>query len=136
MKIEGRRKNKNRWTKDEKQKSKTKIGGRKLHYWATILIPSLPPSLQAPGAPRYYTATTDYNPGATDNGVQLTSGQEIEVIGINKYGWWWVRATNRYSNEVEEGWVPASYLQISANQTAPGPDSLVPAHLSPLRKRT
>jgi hypothetical protein len=90
----------------------------------------------APGAPRYYTATTNYSPGATDNGIQLTSGQEIEVIGINKYGWWWVRSTNHYTNEVEEGWVPASYLQISPDQTAPGPDSLMPAQLSALRRRT
>ena len=94
------------------------------------------PPPQAPGAPRYYTAITDYNPGATDNGVQLTSGQEIEVIGINKYGWWWVRATNHYTNEVEEGWVPASYLQMSEDQTTLGPDSLMPARLSVLRKRT
>ena len=71
---------------------------------------------QAPTAPRYYLAIGDYNPGGSDeNGIVLTEGQEVEVIGINQYGWWWVRATSASSGEVEEGWVPASYLRTSAH---------------------
>ena len=74
---------------------------------------------QAPTAARYYTAISDYNPGESDeNYIALTQDQKVEVIGINKYGWWWVRATN-ISNEVEEGWVPASYLHVSPTQTVP-----------------
>ena len=69
--------------------------------------------LQAPSAPRHYLAICDYNPGDSDeNGISLTESQEVEVIGINQYGWWWVRATNASSGEVEEGWVPASYLKV------------------------
>ncbi len=69
---------------------------------------------QAPGVPRYYTATSSYSPGdAGDNGIILSIDQEVEVIGINQYGWWWVRATNPSNGEVEEGWVPASYLKVS-----------------------
>ena len=50
---------------------------------------------QAPGVSRYYTATSSYSPGdAGDNGIILSIDQEVEVIGINQYGWWWVRATN------------------------------------------
>ncbi len=38
----------------------------------------------------------------------------MEVLGINPYGWWWVRVTNDCINgELEEGWVPASYLRVS-----------------------
>ena len=75
---------------------------------------------QAPGAPRYYTAISDYNPGDSDvNGISLSEDQEVEVIGINQYGWWWVRATNYFTHDVEEGWVPASYLQVSVDQTVP-----------------
>ena len=74
----------------------------------------LPP--QAPGAPRYYVAISSYSPGdSEDNGVGLSEGQEVEVIGINQYGWWWVRATNPSNGEVEEGWVPASYLKVSGS---------------------
>ena len=75
---------------------------------------------QAPGSPRYYTAISDYNPGDSDvNGISLSEDQEVEVIGINQYGWWWVRATNYFTHDVEEGWVPASYLQVSVDQTVP-----------------
>jgi hypothetical protein len=75
--------------------------------------PYIPHSLQAPGAPRYYFAICDYNPGdSDDNGISLTDGQEVEVIGINQFGWWWVRATSASSGETEEGWVPASYLKV------------------------
>ena len=75
-----------------------------------------PPSLkfQAPGAPRYYTALGSYNPGSDEHGVALAEDQEVEVLGINQFGWWWVRSTNHSSGEVEEGWVPASYLRVSA----------------------
>ena len=38
--------------------------------------------VQAPCAPCY------------ENGMALSLEQEVEVIGINQYGWWWVRATN------------------------------------------
>ena len=70
--------------------------------------------MQAPSARRHYIATCDYNPGdSEENGISLTESQEVEVIGINQYGWWWVRATNASSGEVEEGWVPASYLRTS-----------------------
>ena len=70
-------------------------------------------AMQAPSAPRHYLAMCDYNPGDSDeNGISLTQDQEVEVIGINQYGWWWVRATNATSGEVEEGWVPASYLRV------------------------
>lgn len=70
--------------------------------------------IQAPGAPRHYTALTSYNPGDSDeNGITLSEDQQVEVIGINKYGWWWVRVTNCYNGELEEGWVPASYLRIT-----------------------
>ena len=70
--------------------------------------------IQAPGVPRFYTATENYDPSDEDNGVQLTKGQEIELIGINQYsGWWLVRSCNYYSNDEVEGWVPASFLQIS-----------------------
>ena len=48
-----------------------------------------------------------------DNGIPLFVHQEVEVIGINQYRWWWVRATNPSNGEVEEGWVPASYLKVS-----------------------
>ena len=77
-------------------------------------FPPPPPSTpQAPGAPRYYFAICDYNPGDSDeNGISLTDGQEVEVIGINQFGWWWVRATSASSGETEEGWVPASYLKV------------------------
>ena len=75
---------------------------------------------QAPTAARYYTAISDYNPGESDEHyIALTQDQEVEVIGINKYGWWWVRATNYITTKVEEGWVPASYLHVSPTQTVP-----------------
>ena len=68
---------------------------------------------QAPGAPCYYVAIAEYNPGESDEiGIDMFEGQEVEVIGINKYGWWWVRATSPSTNEKEEGWVPASYLKL------------------------
>ena len=64
--------------------------------------------------PHYYTAIADYTPNEADQGIPLQIDQEVELIGINQYtGWWWVRATNYFTNEVLEGWVPASYLQIS-----------------------
>ncbi len=43
----------------------------------------------------------------------MAMDQKVEVIGINQYGWWWVRATNPTNGEVEEGWVPASYLKVA-----------------------
>jgi len=81
---------------------------------ACAAIPLLSP--QAPGAPRYYSAISAYSPGdSDDNGIALSVDQEVEVIGINQYGWWWVRATNPSNGEVEEGWVPASYLKVSGS---------------------
>ncbi len=74
---------------------------------------------QAPGSPRYYPAITSYDPGSDASGVHLSPDQEVEVIGINPYGWWWIRATNYAHGEVEEGWVPASYLQVSKFQSIP-----------------
>ena len=72
--------------------------------------------MQAPSAPRHYQAICDYNPGDSDeNGIQLTECQEVEVIGINRYGWLWVRATSASSGEVEEGWVPPGYLKTLAH---------------------
>ena len=70
--------------------------------------------MQAPGAPRYYEAISAYSPD--ENGVALSLEQEVEVIGINQYGWWWVRATNPSNGEVEEGWVPASYLKVAGSK--------------------
>ena len=64
--------------------------------------------------PRYYIAIADYDTSDDDNGVPLTKGQEVELIGINQYsGWWWVRSCNYYSNDEIEGWAPASYLQMA-----------------------
>ena len=83
-------------------------------YTRMILSSDWCSSLQAPSAQRHYVATCDYNPGdSEENGVSLTEGQEVELIGINHFGWWWVRATSVSSGEVEEGWVPASYLRTS-----------------------
>lgn len=62
---------------------------------------------------RYYTAVADYTPSEDDQGIPLSIDQEVELIGINNSGWWWVRATNYFTQETLEGWVPASYLQIS-----------------------
>lgn len=68
--------------------------------------------MQAPSAPRHCLAISDYTPGDSDeNGISLIEAQEVEVIGVNQFGWWWVRATNASSGELEEGWVPASYLR-------------------------
>ena len=68
--------------------------------------------IQAPSVSHNYSAISDYNPGDSDeNGISLTEAQEVEVIGVNQFGWWWVRATNASSGEMEEGWVPASYLR-------------------------
>ena len=59
-------------------------------------------------------AIASYNPGGSEeNGVALALDQQVEVIGINQYGWWWVRATNPTNGEMEEGWVPASYLKVT-----------------------
>ncbi len=70
------------------------------------------PHSQAPGAARYYYAMEDYNPGDSDGGISLCKEQQVEVLGINPYGWWWVRVTNDCNGELEEGWVPASYLRV------------------------
>ncbi len=67
---------------------------------------------QAPGAARYYYAMEDYNPGDSDSGISLCKEQQVEVLGINPYGWWWVRVTNDCNGELEEGWVPAGYLRV------------------------
>ena len=59
-------------------------------------------------------AIASYSPGGSEeNGVALVLDQQVEVIGINQYGWWWVRATNPTNGEMEEGWVPASYLKVT-----------------------
>ena len=71
-------------------------------------------SLQAPGAHKWYRATSDYAPGTTDNDVALVEDQIIELLGVSQVGWWWVRATN-HDNEIQQGWVPASYLQMCSN---------------------
>ena len=68
--------------------------------------------VQAPRAPRHYKAIANFNQLEQENSVSLTVDQEVEVIGINQYGWWWVRATNNVTGETEEGWAPASYLQV------------------------
>ncbi len=70
------------------------------------------PHSQAPGAARYYCAMEDYNPGDSDDGISLCKEKQVEVLGINPYGWWWVRVTNDCNGELEEGWVPASYLRV------------------------
>ena len=78
-----------------------------MHYSLNIQ-----PHSQAPGAARYYYAMEDYNPGDSDGGISLCKEQQVEVLGINPYGWWWVRVTNDCNGELEEGWVPASYLRV------------------------
>lgn len=66
-------------------------------------------------------AISAYSPGdSDDNGVVLSVDQKVEVIGINQYGWWWVRTTNPSNGEVEEGWVPASYLKVSGSPDLKG----------------
>ncbi|XP_019856098.1 PREDICTED: triple functional domain protein-like [Amphimedon queenslandica] len=67
----------------------------------------------APGTAHFYTAVADYAPSGDDQGIPLKIDQEVEVIGINDSGWWWVRATNYVSGETLEGWVPASHLRVS-----------------------
>ena len=62
----------------------------------------------------FVQVSTDPGDSEDENGISLTDGQEVELIGINQYGWWWVRATNTSSLETEEGWVPASYLKVSS----------------------
>jgi len=72
--------------------------------------------VQAPGAPRHYVAIGTYSPGDSDgNNIAMTMDQKVEVIGINQYGWWWVRATNPTNGEVEEGWVPALLVRFVLN---------------------
>lgn len=68
----------------------------------------------APGAHKWYKATSDYAPGTTDNDVALVEDQIVELLGVSQVGWWWVRATN-HDNIVQQGWVPASYLQMCSN---------------------
>lgn len=65
---------------------------------------------QAPGAVKDYVAISDYLPGSAENDIGLVEGQQVEVVGINQYGWWWVRASD-YDEQLMEGWVPAGYLQ-------------------------
>ena len=69
--------------------------------------------IKAPGTAHYYTAVAEYTPSEDDQGIPLKIDQEVEVIGINDSGWWWVRATNYVSGETLEGWVPASHLRVS-----------------------
>jgi len=71
-------------------------------------------SSQAPGAHKWYRATSDYAPGSTDNDVALVEDQIVELLGVSQYGWWWVRVTN-HNNEVQQGWAPASYLEMCNN---------------------
>ena len=66
--------------------------------------------MQAPGAVKDYVAISDYIPGSAENDIGLVEGQQVEVVGINQYGWWWVRASD-YDGQLVEGWVPAGYLQ-------------------------
>eukprot|EP00731_Ephydatia_muelleri_P029597 Em0021g120a len=67
----------------------------------------------APGVPRIYKAICDYSPSSAENGIMMQIGQTVEVIGINQYGWWWVRLLSQETESTREGWVPASYLQVS-----------------------
>ena len=71
------------------------------------------PTVQAPGVPRIYKAICDYSPSSAENGIIMRIGQTVEVIGINQYGWWWVRLLSQEMESTREGWVPASYLQVS-----------------------
>ena len=66
----------------------------------------------------------DYNPGDSDGGISLCKEQQVEVLGINPYGWWWVRVTNDCNGELEEGWVPASYLRVSDELKEEGTKSI------------
>ena len=68
---------------------------------------------QAPGVPRYYTTTMDYNPIDDESGIPLKTGQEVEVLGVNSFTGWWLVRLNTHTQEQVDGWVPASYLQIS-----------------------
>ena len=65
----------------------------------------------APGATRDYIAISDYCPGSAQNDIGLIGGQQVELVGVNQYGWWWVRATSPDTMQPVEGWVPAGYLQ-------------------------
>lgn len=65
----------------------------------------------APGANKDYIAINSYTPGSTESDIGLVEGQQVEVVGVNPYGWWWVRATEPEHHTVVEGWVPAGYLQ-------------------------
>ena len=58
-------------------------------------------------------AKCDYIPdsGADEESIALRAGEVVEVIGVNKDGWWWVRPEDCGSHGgPAEGWVPASYL--------------------------
>lgn len=66
-------------------------------------------------------ATAEYTPDDDDeSGVPLKVHQEVEVLGLNQYsGWWMVRVQDYRTGEPVTGWVPASYLQMSKDQTDP-----------------
>lgn len=70
--------------------------------------------MQAPGAVKDYVAINNYHSGAAENDIGLVEGQQVEVVGVNQYGWWWVRASD-YDKQLMEGWVPAGYLQPIAS---------------------
>ena len=70
--------------------------------------------MQAPGAHKWYKATSNYSSGMSDNDIALVEEQIVELLGVGQVGWWWVHATN-HDNEVQQGWVPASYLQMCSN---------------------
>ena len=40
--------------------------------------------LQAPGAHKWYRATSDYAPGTTDNDVALVEDQIVELLGVSQ----------------------------------------------------
>ena len=56
----------------------------------------------------------DYTPVDDDSGIPLKTGQEVEVLGVNSCSGWWLVRLNTHAQQEVEGWVPASYLQVSS----------------------
>ena len=77
-----------------------------------MLAPSAQSSLESQkSSGLFYTALANFEGSPEEHSVSLQEGQLVQVVDCSQTAWWLVIPLTPSGEELQEGWVPANFLQ-------------------------